>query len=204
MPVNTRLLMPKGTANWLVDHTSLTFKQIADFCGIHELEVKSLADGITYAPSNNPVTRRQLTREEITRCESDPEAGLCMEPDEITALGKKARRSRYTPISVRVNRPHAIAWLLRYHPELSDTQVRALVGTTANTIRAIREKRHAQMNELNPRPPSDLGLCTEEQLQETISEAKLRQEEERMRQQAALEAARKAKEESVEPVDSEQ
>ena len=182
--------MPRGTASWLIDHTALTFEQIAVFCSMHVLEVQSLADGATFAPSNNPIMRRQITQEEITRCEQDASAQLQLIDNDVQPVTtKKAKQSRYTPISLRVNRPHAIAWCLRNHPELTDAQIRHLVGTTAKTINMIREKLHPQMGDLNPRPPSDLGLCTEAQMQETIAAARQREADEEVRRLRVLEEA---------------
>jgi hypothetical protein len=153
--------MPKATAVWLVENTALTFRQIADFAGLHELEVKGIADGDVAQGIKglDPVTGGQLTREEIEEGEKDPDYRLkLLEPKVNIPVQKATKGPRYTPVSKRGDRPDAIAWLLRYHSELSDSQIMKLVGTTKTTIAAIRERTHWNSANLSPMDPVTLGL----------------------------------------------
>ncbi len=167
-------LMPKATAVWLIEHTSLSFNQIADFCGLHTLEVQTLADG--EASVNmvgfDPVASSQLSLEEIKRCEQDPAARLQIRPvvDADTILGKK--RGRYTPVSKRQERPDAIAWLLKYYPEMSEVQICRLLGTTKPMIRSIKTKTHWNSANIKPRNPVQAGLCTQAELDQAIFQSK--------------------------------
>ena len=165
-------LMPKATAVWLVDNTGLTFTQIAEFCGLHTLEVQGIADGevAMNIAGLDPVTGGQLTREEIARCEADPEARLQLRESNMPAP-KKRKGPRYTPVSKRQDRPDAIAWLVRYHPELKDSQISNLVGTTKPTINAIRDRTHWNIANLKPTDPVALGLCTQIELDEAVQKA---------------------------------
>lgn len=170
-------LMPKATAVWLVDNTSLTFEQIADFCGLHPLEVKAIADGevATAIRGLDPVAAGILTREEIERCQKDPAARLQMAKsiaDEIRPKGTRRKEPRYTPLSKRQDRPDAIAWLLRHHPELSDQQICRLLGTTKATVQAVRDRTHWKSAEIRPRDPVILGLCTQTELDEAVAKAR--------------------------------
>jgi hypothetical protein len=161
---NTPLLMPKATAVWLVDNTSLTFEQIADFCKLHPLEVKAIADGEAALTIKglDPVSTGQLTREEIERAEADPAVRLKMADPKVRVPGAtKHKGPRYTPVSRRQDRPNAILWLLRNHPELKDAQVMRLVGTTKPTIDSIRNRTHWNANNLQPMDPVSLGLCSQ-------------------------------------------
>lgn len=163
-------LMPKATAVWLVENTSLTFEQVADFCGLHLLEVQAIADGEAAIGmiGFNPITSGQLTVEEIHRCEADPSQSLRLTPP-VTAesiLGKKT--SRYTPVSKRQDRPDAIAWLLKFYPNLSENQICRLLGTTKNMISAVRNKSHWNSQNIKPRNPVQLGLCTQKQFDEAL------------------------------------
>lgn len=194
-------LMPKATAVWLVENTSLTFEQIAEFCGLHPLEVKAIADGEVAQGIRglDPVGAGILTREEIERCQKDPNARLRMvEPPEEARRVVRRRGPRYTPLVKRHERPDAIAWLLRHHPELSDQQICKLIGTTKATVQAVRERTHWKSHDLNPRDPVLLGLCTQTELEEAVAraraeKAKQEAEEARRRQQkAAAEAAAEA------------
>ena len=165
-------LMPKATAVWLVDNTALTFVQIADFCGLHLLEVKAIADGEVAVGivGLDPTTNDQLTREEIDRCTRDPNARLVLnKPREMPP--QTGRRTRYTPVSKRGDKPDAIAWLLRNHPELSDAQISKLFGTTKTTIKAVRERTHWNSANIRPRDPVLLGLCSQIELNEAIEHA---------------------------------
>ena len=155
-------MMPKATALWMIENTALSFKQIADFCGLHELEVQALADGDVMggmAPLD-PVLSGQVTAEEIKRGEGDPEAHLRMVRTEDPLPMPRARGARYTPISKRQDKPDGIAWLLKNHPELSDAQICKLVGTTKSTIAAVRDRTHWNSPNIRPRDPVDIGLCT--------------------------------------------
>ena len=157
-------LMPKATAVWLVENTSLTFDKIANFCKLHPLEVKGIADGDVAAGirGHDPVTSGQLTREEIARGEADANHNLALFVSKVVVPEvKKSRGPRYTPLSRRQDRPNAILWLVRNHPELKDAQIMRLVGTTKATLKAIRERTHWNSNALAPMDPVTLGLCSQ-------------------------------------------
>jgi len=161
-------LMPKATAVWLLDNTTLTFKQIADFCELHELEIQAIADGEVAANivGLDPIKNEQLTKEQITACEEDRKKALVLiEKADTPSAAKRTKGARYTPMSKRTNKPDAIAWLLKHHEELSDTQICKLVGTTKNTIEAIRNKTYKSMMTVKPINPVTLGLCKEVDLQ---------------------------------------
>ncbi len=167
-------LMPKATAVWLVENTSLSFEQIAQFCGMHALEVQGIADGEVAIGivGLDPIASGQLTREEIVRVAGDKAARLQLAKSELPELQARAPKSaNYTPVSKRQDRPHAIAWLLRHHPELTDAQIRHLVGTTNSTIQKIRDRSHPETPNLKPRDPIALGLCTQGQLDDAIEKA---------------------------------
>ena len=173
-----RPLMPKATAVWLVDNTSLTFEQIADFCGLHPLEVKGIADGEVGAGIRglDPVAGGQLSREELERCQKDPRSRLKLSrPAAADIKPPKRREPRYTPLSKRQDRPDAIAWLLRHHPELTDQQICKLLGTTKNTVNAVRDRTHWKSQEIRPRDPVLLGLCQQIDLDQAISTARVTQ-----------------------------
>ncbi len=152
-------LMPKATAVWLVDNTALTFVQIAEFTGLHPLEVQGVADGevATGLQGANPVNAAQLTTEEIKRCEADPTARLTIADSDVPRPRARTKGQRYTPVSKRHDRPAAILWLLRYHPELTDTQISKLVGTTKPTINSVRDRTHWNIQQLKPNDPVSLG-----------------------------------------------
>jgi len=157
-----RPLMPKATAVWLVDNTTLTFEQIAKFCGLHALEVKGIADGEVGAGIRglDPVSGGQLERSELERCEKDSAAELkLLRPAAADIKQPKRKTPRYTPLSKRQDRPDAIAWLLRNHPELADQQICKLLGTTKNTVNSVRDRTHWKSQEIRPRDPVILGLC---------------------------------------------
>jgi uncharacterized protein len=161
----TSPLMPKATAVWLVENTSLTFDQIADFCKLHPLEVKGIADGEVAAGIKglDPVSSGQLTREEIEKAEADPDHRLKMSEPKVKLPEIKPTRKgpRYTPVSRRQDRPNAILWLLRNHPELKDAQIMRLVGTTKTTIQQVRDRTHWNSANLTPMDPVTLGLCSQ-------------------------------------------
>jgi uncharacterized protein len=156
-------LMPKATAVWLVDNTGLSFDQVADFCKMHPLEVGAIADGDAAQGIKglDPVSNGQLTREEIARGEADPNYRLKLIESNVGVPEPKRRKGRYTPVSRRHDRPNAILWLLRNHPELKDSQVMRLVGTTKSTIQSIRDRTHWNTSTLAPMDPVTLGLCSQ-------------------------------------------
>ncbi len=165
-------MMPKATAVWLVDNTALTFEQIADFCGMHALEVKAIADDevATGILGLDPMANGQLTREEIERCTHEPAARLVLAtPSE--QWPKARQRARYTPVSKRGDKPNAIAWLLNSDPELSDAQISKLLGTTKTTINAVRERTHWNSSNIKARDPVLLGLCSQTELNEVVAYA---------------------------------
>ncbi|MBZ8135386.1 DUF1013 domain-containing protein [Afifella sp. IM 167] len=167
-------LMPKATAVWLVDNTSLTFEQIAAFCRLHPLEVKAIADGDSAQGIKgvDPVLSGQLTREEIERAEKNPSHHLKMQMPRVRVPETTKRRGpRYTPVSKRQDRPNAILWLVRNHAELKDAQVIRLVGTTKPTIQAIRDRTHWNSANLTPTDPVTLGLCTQLELDMEVKKA---------------------------------
>ncbi len=169
-------LMPKATAVWLVDNTTLSFEQIAAFCGMHELEVQAIADGEVAIgiQGQDPLVGGQLTAEEVKRCEADPEAQLNLLAPTIPMPSAKSKGARYTPVSKRQDRPDAIAWLLKNYPELSDAAISKLVGTTKPTILSIRERSHWNAPNIKPQNPVSLGLCSEQDLEKAVAIARAR------------------------------
>ena len=167
-------LMPKATAVWLIDNTGLTFDQIADFCGLHPLEVKGIADGEVGAGIRglDPIGQGMLTRAELERCQKDPKTRLSIAKS-VAANVKPPKRKepRYTPLSKRQDRPDAIAWLLRHHPEVHDHLICKLLGTTKNTVQAVRDRTHWKSQEIRPRDPVLLGLCQQIELDDAIAKA---------------------------------
>jgi hypothetical protein len=162
--MTTQPLMPKATAVWLVDNTSLSFDQIAQLCNLHPLEVKAIADGDAAQgiKGADPIVAGQLTRQEIAAAEADPNYRLHIaEPKVRLPEAKPKKGPRYTPVSRRQDRPNAILWLVRNHPELKDSQIMRLVGTTKSTIEAIRERTHWNSANLTPLDPVTLGLCSQ-------------------------------------------
>jgi hypothetical protein len=157
-------LMPKATAIWLVDNTALSFEQIADFCKLHALEIKAIADGDAAQGIKglDPILTGQLTREEIEKAEQDRDYRLQLANPKVRLPQPKSKKGpRYTPVSRRQDRPNAILWLLRNHAELKDSQIMRLVGTTKSTIQAIRERTHWNAANLAPMDPVTLGLCSQ-------------------------------------------
>ena len=166
-------LMPKATAIWLVDNTTLSFDQIAAFCGLHILEVQAIADEEVAIGMQglDPVANGQLTKEEITRCEEDPTAKLALVKSDIPQPSARGKGPRYTPLSKRQDKPDAIAWLLRHYPELTDAQIGRLVGTTKPTINAVRDRTHWNSPNLKPRSPVELGICKHDDLRLALEKA---------------------------------
>ena len=176
----TQILMPKATAVWLIDNTALTFAQISDFCGLHPLEVEGIADGDVAGGIRgaDPISNGQLSREEIEKAEKDPDYRMKAEVFETAeALAEKKpkkgkrRGPRYTPLSRRQDRPDAIAWLVRNHPELTDAQIGKLVGTTKPTIQSIRDRSHWKMATITPTDPVSLGLTSQIDLDAAVKKA---------------------------------
>ncbi|WP_112321234.1 DUF1013 domain-containing protein [Oceanibium sediminis] len=166
-------LMQKATAVWLVDNTTLSFKQIADFTGLHELEVNGIADGEVAQGIKgfDPIANNQLTADEIKRCEADPRAKLQLMHNPAAEGEERRKGPRYTPLSKRQDRPAAIAWLVKFHPELSDAQISKLVGTTKPTIQTIRERTHWNMANIQPVDPVALGLTKQVELDAAVAKA---------------------------------
>ena len=166
-------LMPKATAVWLVENTTLQFSQIAEFCGLHHLEVQAIADDEVAVGmvGIDPVSGGQLTREEIARVEADETAKLNMAESDVPRPVARTSGPRYTPVAKRQDKPDCIMWLLRNHPELNDGHISRLIGTTKPTINAIRERTHWNSPNLRPRSAGELGLCTKQELDAEIAKA---------------------------------
>lgn len=172
--MSTGPLMPKATAVWLVDNTALTFDQIADFCKLHPLEVKGIADGEVAAgiKGQDPVSAGQLTRDEIAKAEGDTTYRMKLSTSSVSLPEAKRKKGpRYTPLSRRHDRPNAILWLLRSHPELKDAQIMRLVGTTKTTIQQIKDRTHWNTAQLSPLDPVTLGLCSQIDLDFEVARA---------------------------------
>ncbi|MEK6733555.1 MAG: cell cycle transcriptional regulator TrcR [Pseudomonadota bacterium] len=170
-------LMPKATAVWLIENTTLTFDQIAVFCGLHPLEVKGIADGEVAIgiAGENPINREQLTKEEIKRCEANEDARLLLSTQaqsHIKIFDKKKKTAHYTPIAKRQDKPDAVSWFIRYYPTVTDQQIVKLIGTTKSTINAIKARTHWNMNNIKPRDPVLLGLCSQTDLDKLLEKAK--------------------------------
>jgi uncharacterized protein len=164
-------LMPKATAVWLVENTALTFEQIAAFCGLHSLEVKAIADGEVAVGmvGLDPIANGQLSKEEIERCEKNPNGRLQLLVQDLPQPIARSKGPRYTPVTKRGDKPDAISWLLKHHPDLSDAQLCRLIGTTKPTIAAVRDRTHWNTQNIKPRSPVLLGLCTQRELEEAIA-----------------------------------
>ncbi|TFL17743.1 DUF1013 domain-containing protein [Jannaschia formosa] len=166
-------IMAKATAVWLVDNTTLSFKQIGDFCSLHELEVQGIADGdvAVGVKGFDPIANNQLTAEEIRAAEKDPGHKLKLKHN-AAAIGEEKRRGpRYTPLSKRQDRPNSILWLVKFHPELTDAQISKLIGTTKPTIQSIRERTHWNIQHMEPIDPVALGLCKQTELDAAVQKA---------------------------------
>ncbi|MEI4484989.1 cell cycle transcriptional regulator TrcR [Frigidibacter sp. MR17.14] len=166
-------LMAKATAVWLVDNTTLSFKQIAEFCGMHELEVQGIADGdvATGVKGFDPLSHNQLDPKEIEKGQKDPFYKLKLKHNPNASGEEKRRGPRYTPLSKRQDRPNAILWLVKFHPELADAQIAKLVGTTKPTIASIRERTHWNIANMQPIDPVALGLCRQSELDAAVQKA---------------------------------
>ena len=174
-------LMPMATAVWLVENTTLTFKQIAKFCNLHELEVKGIADGDVAKgiKAYNPILAGQLSREEIEQCSKDPNKQLSILKKLDQVEVKERKKPKYTPLSKRQDRPDAILWLCKNASELTDGQISKLVGSTKGTVSLIRKRSYWNFSNLKPRDPVILALCTQEAFKKSIEKAKRRVERER-------------------------
>ncbi len=168
-------LMPKATAVWLVENTTLTFDQIADFCSLHPLEVQGIADGEVAVGivGLDPIANGQITREEITRGEADAKVKLAGRETDVPPVPRR-KGPRYTPVSKRGDRPDAISWLLKYTPELTDAQICKLIGTTKPTIEAVRSRSHWNISNIQARDPVLLGICSQGELEEQLARARRR------------------------------
>ena len=197
------LLMPKATAVWLVDNTTLTFDQIAKLCQLHSLEIQAIADGEVSSGiiGLDPISNGQLTREEIVRCEGDPTAEVELIKPYIPVPEAKPKGARYTPISKRNDKPDAIAWLLKNQEDLSDAQIGRLVGTTKPTINAVRDRTHWNSSNLRPRHPVELGLCTRTDIDAEIAKARKRKAKQ-TKKNAAAQARPAAEAPGAETLDS--
>ena len=181
--------MPKATAVWLVENTTLTFKQIAEFCNLHELEIKGIADGDVAKgiKAYNPILAGQLSREEIETCSKNPEKlQLLKKIDEVEI--KERKKPKYTPLSKRQDRPDAILWLCKNASELTDGQISKLVGSTKGTVSLIRKRSYWNFSNLKPRDPVILALCTQEAFQKSLDKAK----KSRKREKAKIREEKKA------------
>jgi hypothetical protein len=163
--------MPHATASWLVDHTSLSFEQIANFCGLHILEVQAIADdtAATKLTGRDPIRAFELTLAEIDKGQADPNYSLKMFREPEAAIRTKG--PRYTPVSKRADKPDGIAWIIRNHPEVSDGQIGKLIGTTRTTIAAIRDRTHWNMANITPKDPVTLGLSSQRELDAIVAKA---------------------------------
>ena len=174
-------LMPKATAVWLVENTSLSFKQIADFCNLHEVEVQGIADGEVAKgiKAYNPIIAGQLTREEIESSSKDVHRSLQLLKTELNISTKKRKKPKYTPLSKRQDRPDAILWLIKKYPELLDSQIAKLIGTTKNTVVSIKKRTYWNFNNLSPKDPIAINLCSQLDLENALEKAKRKIEKER-------------------------
>ena len=172
----SRPLMPKATAVWLIENTTLSFEQIAEFCGMHMLEIKAIADGDVAIgmQGRDPVSAGELTMAEIERCAATPSARLRPAEHRVAGVDDKPKSARYVPVARRQDRPDAIAWLLKNYPELSDGQVCRLINTTKPTIEKIRDRTHWNAASIRPRNPVSLSLCKEADLQKEVDLARAR------------------------------
>ena len=173
--------MPKATAVWLVENTTLTFKQIAEFCNLHELEIKGIADGDVARgiKAYNPILAGQLSREEIEECSKNPEKKLKLLKKIEKVEIQERKRPKYTPLSKRQDRPDAILWLCKNAPELNDGQISKLVGSTKGTVSLIRKRSYWNFSSLKPRDPVILSLCSQDTFQKALDKAKRRVEREK-------------------------
>lgn len=166
-------LMPLATAVWLIENTSLSFDQIADFCVLHPLQVKGIADGDVAAGVRgiNPITNNQLSREELDKAQENPDFRMKLSRAKTIVAERPRKGPRYTPVSKRQNRPDAILWMVRNHPEVSDAQISKLLGTTKSTIQSVRDRSHWNSQNITPQDPVGLGLCSQTDLDNLVRKA---------------------------------
>jgi hypothetical protein len=164
-------IMPQGTAVWLIENTALTFEQIAAFCGLHVLEVQALADEQVSVGmiGVSPLKLGQLTQDEIDRCTEDPRASLTLSSPKFQAMTRKKTKKKYTPLMKRQRRPDAIAWLIKFYPEMSDASICSLLSTTKSTVVSIRDRTNSRINDLNPKDPVLLGFCSQMDLDTEVA-----------------------------------
>jgi hypothetical protein len=188
----SQVLMPKATAVWLVENTTLTFEQIAAFTGLHALEVQAIADGEVAGGMTglDPTVNGQLTKEDIKRAEADSKARLTLIVRDVPEPVTRAKGPRYTPVAKRQDRPDAIAWLLKVHPELQDSQIAKLVGSTKSTVLSVKDRSHWNMQNVRARDPVTLGLCTLKDLNDAVDRARRKAaREDAAKKKAAAQAA---------------
>lgn len=166
----TTLLMPKATAVWLIENTALSFRQIADFVALTEIEVEALANeeigrGLV---GRDPIEHSELTQEELDRCQEDPDARLVQSKNDLPSVKQRSKGPRYTPVSKRGDKPDAIAYILKHNPEITDAQITRLIGTTKLTIERVRERTHPNSSNIKPRHPADLGLCSYQDFEKAV------------------------------------
>ncbi|USO01709.1 MAG: DUF1013 domain-containing protein [Alphaproteobacteria bacterium] len=164
-------LLPKATAKWLIENTALSFSQIADYCQLHTLEIEAIANdevakGIV---PFDPLTSKQVTKEDIVACEKNPDRKLTLLESAALAQARKTKGGRYTPVSKRQDKPNAIAWLVKHHPDMTDAAIVRLLGTTKPTIKAIREKTHWNIKNIHSTNPVDLGMCRQTELDAVVA-----------------------------------
>lgn len=162
-----KLLMPKATAIWLIDNTTLTFEQVAEFTGLHKVEVQALADeDVGYGiVGRDPIKSEETTQEELNKAIADESYIMKLSRNDLPTVKTRAKGPRYTPVSKRGDKPDAIAWILKNHPEISDAQISKLVGTTKPTIKAVRDRTHQNSSNIRPRNPAEMGLCSYRELE---------------------------------------
>ncbi|MGB4056507.1 MAG: cell cycle transcriptional regulator TrcR [Alphaproteobacteria bacterium] len=196
------LLMPKASAVWLIENTALTFRQIADFANLTEIEIEALANedigrGLV---GRNPIENNELTKEELARCEADPKATLKACRSDLPQVKMRAKGPRYTPVSKRADKPDSIAYILKHNPEISDAQICKLVGTTKPTINSIRDRTNPNSSTIRPRHPADAGLCTYQEYEKAVNKglkaAGKDPEKIKLERAAALDAANPAPQET--------
>ena len=165
----------KATAVWLIDNTALTFEQVGEFCGMHPMEVQGIADGEVAVGivGEDPVASGQVSAENLRQCEEDANARLQLLEEAAKHISSGKAKSRYTPVARRQDKPDAIAWLLKYHPEITDAAIIKLIGTTRNTIHAVRDRTHWNSSNIRPKDPVLLGLCTQTQLNDVVARIKV-------------------------------
>ena len=169
-------LMPKATACWLIENTTLSFKQISEFVGLHALEIQAIADGEVSSGmlARNPIENGELTEDEIKKCEKNQNSSLKIKTSEIPLPKSKTKGARYTPLSKRADKPNGIYWLVKNFPEIPDSKICKIIGTTKKTVQSIKDKSYWNIQNLRAVNPNELGLCSREELQKVIE--KYRQE----------------------------